>query len=83
MHLFKQDMKSPTLSKAQNPKLIRVNRYVALVAFLWFVASLALLLFAGSSSAHAVQPRKPQPQNLNTAQQMTMLLDIPQPAARG
>ncbi len=56
----------------QNPKLARLNKYVAMVAFLWFIASLALLLFAGSSSAHATQPRRPQQQHQKPAHQMTL-----------
>jgi preprotein translocase subunit SecG len=81
MHLFKYDMKSTTISKTQSPKLVRINKFVAMVAFLWFVASIALLLFAGSS-AHAAQSKKPQRQHLKPVEQMTML-DVPQSAARG
>jgi len=66
----------------QNPKLARLNKYVAMVAFLWFIASLALLMFAGSNSAHAAQPRKPRPELQNRAHQMTML-DFEKASARG
>jgi len=58
----------------QNPKLTRLNKYVAMVAFLWFIASLALLLFAGSNSAHAAQPKAPRQENLGPVHQMTMLV---------
>jgi len=61
-----------TISNTQNPKLVRINKYVAMVAFLWFVASLALLLFAGSNSAHAAQPKKPHQQHQKPAHQMTL-----------
>jgi preprotein translocase subunit SecG len=62
----------------QNPKLARLNKYVAMVAFLWFIASLALLLFAGSNSAHAVQPHPTprQPELAKPAQQMTMRVHL-------
>jgi preprotein translocase subunit SecG len=49
----------------------RLNKLVIMVAFLWFVASIALLLFA-SGSAHASQgPSKHEHQK--PAQQMTNL----------
>jgi preprotein translocase subunit SecG len=38
-------------------RVTRLNKLVIMVAFLWFVASIALLLFA-SGSAHAAQPSK-------------------------
>jgi hypothetical protein len=65
----------------QDPKLARLNKYVAMVAFLWFVASLALLLFAGSNSAHASQPQ-PQPKRVQPklAQPMTRLPELDTPA---
>ena len=75
-------MKSSNFLNTQNPKLARLNKYVAMVTFLWFIASLALLLFAGSNSAHAAQPaHDAQPKQPMTrqrafpqpAQQMTML----------
>jgi len=84
-------MKFTELNK-QNPKLARLNKYVAMVAFLWFIASLALLLFAGSNSAHAAQPAQPQPAQPyptlrqpelpKPAQQMTMRVHL-EPSARG
>ncbi len=86
-------MKLTELNK-QNPKLARLNKYVAMVAFLWFIASLALLLFAGSSSAHASQPAHPQlnppqpnptmrqPELTKPAQQMTMRVHLER-SARG
>jgi preprotein translocase subunit SecG len=84
-------MKLTELNK-QNPKLARLNKYVAMVAFLWFIASLALLLFAGSNSAHASQPAQPQPKSVqpklrrpelsNPAQQMTMRVHLDR-SARG
>ena len=81
IYLF-TDMKFTELN-TQNPKLARLNKYVAMVAFLWFIASLALLLFAGSNSAHAAQPHPAQPhptmrqQELaKPAQQMTMRVHL-------
>lgn len=49
----------------------RLNKLVIMVAFLWFVASIALLLFA-SGSAHASQ-RPSKHQHQKAAQQMTSL----------
>ena len=66
-------MKSSNFLNTQNQKLARLNKYVAMVTFLWFIASLALLLFAGSNSAHAAQPRTAGPEHLKPAHQMTML----------
>jgi preprotein translocase subunit SecG len=66
-------MKSSNFLNTQNPKLVRLNKYVALVVFLWFVASLALLLFAGSSSAHAAQPKPAHRQHQKPEGQMTRL----------
>jgi preprotein translocase subunit SecG len=66
-------MKSRKILNTQNPKVARLNKCVAMVAFLWFVASLALLIFAGSNSAHAAQPR-PLKRDHQPAQQMTMLM---------
>lgn len=74
-------MKSSFVINTKNPKVARLNKYVVMVAFLWFVASIALLLFAGSNSAHASQP-KPQREHQKPALQMTML-DVDQVSARG
>jgi preprotein translocase subunit SecG len=51
-------------------RVTRLNKLVIMVTFLWFVASIALLLFA-SGSAHAAQssPSKHE----KPAQQMTSL----------
>jgi uncharacterized ion transporter superfamily protein YfcC len=70
---FKQNMKTTSLPNSQDRKLTRLNKYVAMVAFLWFVASLALLLFAGSSSAHATQPKLAPHHAPAPARQMTMV----------
>jgi preprotein translocase subunit SecG len=67
-------MKSKKILNTQNPKVARLNKCVAMVAFLWFVASLALLIFAGSNSAHAAQPRPLKRDHQKPAQQMTMLM---------
>lgn len=73
-------MKSKQTLNTQNPKVARLNKYVVMVAFLWFVASLALLIFAGSSSAHA-QQKPSQRDHQKPAHQMT-LLEMHQPAFR-
>jgi hypothetical protein len=70
---LKQDMKTNFLLNSQDRKLTRLNKYVAMVAFLWFMASLALLMFVGSSSAHATQPKAPRHQRPAPARQMTMV----------
>jgi preprotein translocase subunit SecG len=67
-------MKSKQIINTQNPKVARLNKCVAMVAFLWFVASLALLIFAGSNSAHAAQPSKHDHQK--SPHQMTMLQNV-------
>jgi len=66
-------MKSKQIINTQNPKVARLNKCVAMVAFLWFVASLALLIFAGSSSAHAAQHKPAQHDHQKSPHQMTML----------
>lgn len=72
---FKSEVQSsnfagPSFAK---PKIARLNKYVIIVAFLWFAASLALLLFAGSNSAHAAQPKTRPEIQPRPAHQMTML----------
>jgi len=53
-------------------RVTRLNKLVITVAFLWFVASIALLLFA-SGSAHAAQPRPSKHEHQKPAQQMTVI----------
>jgi preprotein translocase subunit SecG len=52
-------------------RVTRLNKLVIMVAFLWFVASIALLLFA-SGSAHAAQPSPSKHEHQKPAQ-MTVI----------
>ena len=48
-------------------RVARLNRYVALVAILWLVASFALLFLSGSKHDHMARPMAPAQHTLVAA----------------